>query len=143
MFIKYYEISVIHVGLILILVASTVADFSPNLLADNGGPTQILALLSGNSLNDSETSTNCPSIDQRGLSRLQGSLCNVGEYKDQDVILPADPQIIPTLNDWQAGSLAFSHGSEGEWDFILWGGFANSLIKKGNTYYLYYQPTPY
>lgn len=49
---------------------------------------------------------------------------------------------IPTLNDWQAGSLAFSHGAEGEWDFYLWGGFANSLIKKNNTYYLYYQGSP-
>jgi hypothetical protein len=50
--------------------------------------------------------------------------------------------IIPTRNDWQAGSLAFSRGSEGEWDHILWGGFANSLIKKGDTYYLYYQGSP-
>lgn len=49
------------------------------------------------------------------------------------------PLSIPELNDWDAGSLAFSHGPEGEWDHILWGGFANSLIKKGDTYYLYYQ----
>jgi hypothetical protein len=49
------------------------------------------------------------------------------------------PFSIPELNDWDAGSLAFSHGQEGEWDHILWGGFANSLIKKGDTYYLYYQ----
>lgn len=49
------------------------------------------------------------------------------------------PITIPGLNDWDAGSLAFSHGSEGEWDHILWGGFANSLIRKGDTYYLYYQ----
>jgi hypothetical protein len=47
--------------------------------------------------------------------------------------------VIPASSDWEAGSLAFSHGAEGEWDYILWGGFANSLIKKGDTYYLYYQ----
>lgn len=50
-----------------------------------------------------------------------------------------NPVNIPSLNDWDSGSLALSHGAEGEWDAILWGGFANSLIKKGNTYYLYYQ----
>ena len=49
------------------------------------------------------------------------------------------PLTFPSLDDWDAGTLAFSHGAEGEWDYILWGGFANSLIRKGNTYYLYYQ----
>ena len=49
---------------------------------------------------------------------------------------------IPALEDWQAGTIAFSHGAEGEWDRYLWGGFANSLIKRGGTYYLYYQGSP-
>lgn len=47
--------------------------------------------------------------------------------------------VIPSLSDWDDGTLAFTHGAEGEWDHILWGGFANSLIKKGDTYFLYYQ----
>ncbi len=50
-----------------------------------------------------------------------------------------EPISIPALEDWDAGSMAFSQGAEGEWDHILWGGFANSLVKKGDTYYLYYQ----
>ena len=54
----------------------------------------------------------------------------------------SDPLTIPTLGDWDPGSLAFSRGAEGEWDYILWGGFVNSLIKKGDTYYLYYQGSP-
>ena len=45
----------------------------------------------------------------------------------------SDPLTIPTLGDWDSGSLAFSRGAEGEWDYILWGGFVNSLIKKGDT----------
>ncbi len=49
---------------------------------------------------------------------------------------------IPARNDWDAGSIAFSHGAEGEWDYYLWGGFANSLIKKSDIYYLYYQGSP-
>lgn len=52
------------------------------------------------------------------------------------------PITIPNLNDWDVGNLAFSHGAEGQWDFILWGGFANSIIKKGDTYFLYYQGSP-
>jgi len=28
---------------------------------------------------------------------------------------------------------------EGEWDYYLWGGFAFSVIKKDDTYFLYYQ----
>jgi hypothetical protein len=52
------------------------------------------------------------------------------------------PFTIPVLDDWDAGVLAFSHGAEGEWDAILWGGFANSLVKKGDTYFLYYQGSP-
>lgn len=50
---------------------------------------------------------------------------------------------IPALEDWDAGNLAFTQGAEGEWDHILWGGFSNSLIKKGDTYYLYYQGSPF
>jgi hypothetical protein len=65
---------------------------------------------------------------------------------DPEIRYPADPvsisMSIPTLNDWQAGTIAFSHGLEGEWDYYLWGGFANSLIKRDNTYYLYYQGSP-
>jgi hypothetical protein len=49
---------------------------------------------------------------------------------------------IPVLSDWGAGQIAFTHGSEGEWDYYLWGGFANSLIKRNGTYYLYYQGSP-
>jgi len=52
------------------------------------------------------------------------------------------PITIPNLNDWDVGNLAFSHGAEGQWDAYLWGGFANSLIKKGDTYFLYYQASP-
>jgi hypothetical protein len=55
----------------------------------------------------------------------------------------SDPLTIPSLSDWDAGQLAFSSGADGEWDNILWGGFANSLIKKGDIYYLYYQGSPF
>jgi hypothetical protein len=59
-----------------------------------------------------------------------------------DSLSYSNPITIPTLIDWQDSTVAFSHGSEGEWDHYLWGGFANSLIKKDNRYYLYYQGSP-
>ena len=46
---------------------------------------------------------------------------------------------IPLQSDWTPATLAFTHGALGEWDYYLWGGFANSLIKKDGVYYLYYQ----
>lgn len=49
------------------------------------------------------------------------------------------PLLPPAADDWDAGVVAFSQGAEGEWDHILWGAFANSLIQRGDTYYLYYQ----
>jgi hypothetical protein len=142
MFIKYFEILVVHIASILILVAGTLTDFNRSVPVEDGGPTYLLASLPENSLRDSVSNRNCSPTDQSGLSDLQGSHCDVGAYAYQDAVSHADVPTIPTLNDWQAGTLAFSHGAEGEWDYYLWGGFANSLIKKGDTYYLYYQGSP-
>jgi hypothetical protein len=36
-------------------------------------------------------------------------------------------------------ALIFMAGPEGEWDHILWGGRAASVVKKGDQYFLYYQ----
>ena len=33
----------------------------------------------------------------------------------------------------------FEAGEEGEWDHLLWGGFAGTAVKKDGRYYLYYQ----
>jgi hypothetical protein len=46
---------------------------------------------------------------------------------------------VPDPNDWIDYGTILSAGDVGEWDHILWGGFAASVIKKGNLYYLYYQ----
>jgi hypothetical protein len=46
---------------------------------------------------------------------------------------------IPAQSDWIDCGTIFSAGAEGDWDHILWGGFANSIVKKDGTYYLYYQ----
>jgi hypothetical protein len=47
--------------------------------------------------------------------------------------------VIPSQSDWVDQGIIIEAGAEGEWDYYLWGGFAFSVIKKDDTYYLYYQ----
>jgi hypothetical protein len=50
-------------------------------LADNGGPTQTMALQTGSPAIDAGTNTGCPGTDQRGVARPQGSACDIGAYE--------------------------------------------------------------
>jgi beta-glucanase (GH16 family) len=50
-------------------------------LADNGGPTLTHALLEGSPAIDAADDTVCPETDQRGVTRPQGSSCDVGSYE--------------------------------------------------------------
>ncbi|MBI5293957.1 MAG: S-layer homology domain-containing protein [Chloroflexi bacterium] len=52
-----------------------------DILADNSGFTQTHALLAGSPATDSGTNTGCPATDQRGLTRPQGSHCDIGAYE--------------------------------------------------------------
>lgn len=47
-------------------------------LADNGGPTLTHALLPGSPAIDIAGTAGCPAVDQRGISRPQGSACDAG-----------------------------------------------------------------
>lgn len=53
--------------------------------------------------------------------------------------LPETGIHIPAQSEWVDHGMIFEAGAEGEWDYYLWGGFAFSVIKKDETYYLYYQ----
>lgn len=46
---------------------------------------------------------------------------------------------IPAQSDWVDYGTILEAGGEGEWDLYLWGGFAFSVLKRDDTYYLYYQ----
>ncbi len=50
-------------------------------LADNGGPTDTLRLLSGSPAIDSADNALCPATDQRGVTRPQNSVCDIGAYE--------------------------------------------------------------
>jgi len=52
---------------------------------------------------------------------------------------PTSSVNIPSQSDWVDQGIILEAGAEGEWDYYLWGGFAFSVIKKDDTYYLYYQ----
>jgi hypothetical protein len=46
---------------------------------------------------------------------------------------------IPSQAEWVDQGIILDAGKKGEWDYYFWGGFAFSVVKKGDTYYLYYQ----
>ncbi len=50
-------------------------------LADNGGPTLTHALVTGSPAIDATPLPGCPAEDQRGVSRPQGTLCDIGAFE--------------------------------------------------------------
>jgi hypothetical protein len=50
-------------------------------LANNGGPTRTHALLAGSPAIDAASAADCPATDQRGVSRPQGTGCDIGSYE--------------------------------------------------------------
>ena len=69
-------------------------------LANNGGPTQTHALLSGSVAIDAvsdctDTDNNPLTTDQRGVLRPQGSACDVGAY-EFFVATPSPAPLLPT-----------------------------------------------
>jgi hypothetical protein len=50
-------------------------------LADNGGGSQTSALLAGSPAIDAGDPSTCPAADQRGVTRPQGSACDIGAYE--------------------------------------------------------------
>jgi hypothetical protein len=50
-------------------------------LAENGGPTQTMALLAGSPAINAGNDITCEAVDQRGVIRPQGSHCDIGAYE--------------------------------------------------------------
>jgi large repetitive protein len=65
-------------------------------LADNGGPTQTHALLSGSPAIDAAIAA-CPATDQRGIARPQGNGCDSGAFEFGQTVSPTStPTNTPT-----------------------------------------------
>lgn len=64
-------------------------------LADNGGPTQTMALLPGSAAIDAGDDTACPATDQRGVTRPQGAHCDIGAYEAEPAT--GDDTTSPTI----------------------------------------------
>jgi predicted outer membrane repeat protein len=74
-----------------IIATGTLASFGLAELADNGGPTQTMALLPGSPLIDAGDDSICANplvnhLDQRGVTRPKGSHCDIGAYEKQFLI---------------------------------------------------------
>lgn len=50
-------------------------------LANNGGATQTIALLAGSPAINAGNNATCPAIDQRGVARPQGGICDIGAFE--------------------------------------------------------------
>jgi len=60
-------------------------------LADNGGPTQTLALLPGSPAIDAANPSNFPTTDQRGVTRPQGARADIGAFE----LVSTSPKSVP------------------------------------------------
>lgn len=66
-------------------------------LADNGGLTQTMTLLSGSPAIDAGNNATCESTDQRGVSRPQGASCDIGAYEYKTPVTLSAPKIPRTM----------------------------------------------
>jgi CSLREA domain-containing protein len=68
-------------------VNGNIVGFDPLLdpLADNGGFTQTFALQGNSPAINKGTNTGCPATDQRGVTRPQGTKCDIGAYEKEHI----------------------------------------------------------
>ncbi|MDP9121980.1 MAG: right-handed parallel beta-helix repeat-containing protein, partial [Acidobacteriota bacterium] len=72
-------------------------------LANNGGPTDTVALLGGSPAVNAGNNATCPPADQRGTARPQGASCDIGAYEDTLVSITVNsPQV--TVNEGQTAA---------------------------------------
>ena len=82
----------------------TVANPLLSALANNGGPTQTMALQAGSPAIDGGNNATCPATDQRGNARADGDnngsvVCDIGAYEVAAIALVGSTAV-PALSDW-------------------------------------------
>jgi CSLREA domain-containing protein len=81
-------------------------------LQDNGGFTETMALGSGSPAINTGNDASCPAMDQRGLTRPQGSHCDIGAYEAQ----PANVDL--TLGSTNLGTYSILPGTVTRQSFV-------------------------
>lgn len=81
-------------------------------LADNGGPTPTHALLAGSQALDAGDDTVCANepvaeVDQRGITRPQGTQCDIGAYEAAAQPVAANLLFVSSHSSGQAGDVSF------------------------------------
>ena len=95
-------------------------------LANNGGDTQTHALLAGSPAINSGNSANCPATDQRGVTRPQGSACDIGPYEAQ---VTTPPPVDPYIGSGTLDAFNRANGALGG----AWGGAVNAFVINNNS----------
>jgi hypothetical protein len=62
-----------------------------------------------------------------------------GIYQEQPDTIPPTTVAIPAETEWSDQGLVLEPGAPGDWDALLWGGFAASAVRHDDTTFLYYQ----
>jgi hypothetical protein len=98
---------------------------SPQLaaLAQNGGPTQSMALMAGspaidagNPLTPGPGTNACESLDQRGITRPRGMLCDIGAYELEQYMLVDDDDNNPDVRSSYTDTLTALGKTYYVWD---------------------------
>ncbi len=101
-------------------------------LADNGGPTDTHALLTGSPARDAGGNSTCPAADQRGVTRPQRGICDIGSVEMENVAPTlASNQASVTVNE---GQTAANTGTvtDAENDTVTLSASVGSVINNGN-----------
>ena len=98
-------------------------------LADNGGPTQTMALGAGSPAINTGNNAQCEDVDQRGVSRPQGALCDIGAFE-----LPK--AVIADFNGDGDTDFSYYRPSNGYWYHSDDGSTLLDLVwRRGNRYH--------
>jgi Tol biopolymer transport system component len=118
-----------------IMGVGTLADFGLSALADNGGPTQTMALLSGSSLIDAGDDTICANspvnnLDQRGVTRPQGSHCDIGSYESYDTPISPGETVRVSVDSTgaQGDNPSFLSSISADGHYVVSHSFATNLV---------------
>jgi Tol biopolymer transport system component len=97
---------------------------------DNGGFTQTMALLPGSPAIDAGDNVNCPVADQRGLSRPQGSGCDIGAFELYNGAMSAGETVRVSTDaiGMQADTSSSDPALSADGQFVVFGSSATNLV---------------